>query len=50
MSIAEPMPRAAALKSRARQPIRVRRPSREEALEAVRTLIRWAADDPEREG
>jgi len=44
------MPRAAALKSRARQPIRVRRPSREEALEAVRTLIRWAGDDPEREG
>src|SRR5512142_979347 len=29
---------------------RVRRPSREEALEAVRTLIRWAGDDPEREG
>ncbi len=29
---------------------RARRPSREEALEAVRTLIRWAGDDPEREG
>jgi GTP cyclohydrolase I len=29
---------------------RVRRPSREEALEAVRTLIRWAGDDPSREG
>jgi GTP cyclohydrolase I len=28
----------------------VERPSREEALEAVRTLIRWAGDDPEREG
>lgn len=26
------------------------RPSREEAEEAVRTLIRWARDDPEREG
>lgn len=26
------------------------RPSREEALEAVRTLIRWAGDDPMREG
>ena len=26
------------------------RPSREEAEEAVRTLIRWAGDDPEREG
>ena len=28
----------------------VNRPSREEAEEAVRTLIRWAGDDPEREG
>jgi GTP cyclohydrolase I len=27
-----------------------RRPSRAEAEEAVRTLIRWAGDDPEREG
>jgi GTP cyclohydrolase I len=26
------------------------RPSREEAEEAVRTLIRWAGDDPKREG
>ena len=26
------------------------RPSREEALRAVETLIRWAGDDPEREG
>lgn len=26
------------------------RPSREEALEAVRTLLRWAGDDPDREG
>ena len=26
------------------------RPSRDEAMEAVRTLIRWAGDDPEREG
>ncbi len=26
------------------------RPSREEAMEAVRTLIRWAGDDPGREG
>ena len=38
-------------KIRARQePVLVRRPSREEALEAVRTLIRWAGDDPDREG
>jgi GTP cyclohydrolase I len=27
-----------------------KRPSREEALEAVRTLIAWAGDDPTREG
>ena len=26
------------------------RPSREEAEEAVRTLLRWAGDDPAREG
>ena len=29
---------------------RIARPSREEAEEAVRTLIRWAGDDPKREG
>ena len=28
----------------------LRRPSREEAMEAVRTLIAWAGDDPRREG
>jgi GTP cyclohydrolase I len=28
----------------------IERPSRREAEEAVRTLIRWAGDDPEREG
>src|SRR5229473_7738841 len=33
-----------------RQPIVVQRPSREEAMEAVRTLLRWAGDDPNREG
>ena len=26
------------------------RPSRDEAIDAVRTLIRWAGDDPDREG
>ncbi len=31
-------------------PIAAARPSRAEAEEAVRTLIRWAGDDPEREG
>jgi GTP cyclohydrolase IA len=29
---------------------RIQRPSQVEAEEAVRTLIRWAGDDPEREG
>lgn len=28
----------------------VRRPSREEAMAAVRTLLAWAGDDPDREG
>lgn len=28
----------------------VKRPSKEEAMEAVRTLIAWAGDDPQREG
>jgi len=32
------------------QPARTGRPTREQAEEAVRTLIRWAGDDPEREG
>ncbi|MCA0399738.1 MAG: GTP cyclohydrolase I FolE [Proteobacteria bacterium] len=34
----------------ARQPVPVERPSREEAEAAVRTLIRWAGDNPDREG
>jgi GTP cyclohydrolase I len=33
-----------------RQAAQTRRPTREEAEEAVRTLIRWAGDDPAREG
>src|SRR6266850_2323224 len=50
-SLANPsMPKANIEKIPAREPIRVRRPSRDEALEAVRTLIRWAGDDPMREG
>jgi GTP cyclohydrolase I len=32
------------------KPAAVRRPSREEAEEAVRVLLRWAGDDPAREG
>lgn len=35
---------------RIHKPRTIRRPGREEALEAVRTLIRWAGDDPSREG
>ncbi len=43
-------PRAAALvKKQSRRAAR-KRPSRTEAEEAVRTLIRWAGDDPLREG
>jgi GTP cyclohydrolase I len=34
----------------ARQTAEANRPTREQAEEAVRTLIRWARDDPEREG
>ena len=34
----------------ARVPAPVSRPSREEAEAAVRTLLRWAGDDPDREG
>ena len=30
--------------------VQVQRPSRAEAEEAVRTLLRWAGDDPAREG
>ena len=32
------------------RPAAISRPSRAEAEEAVRTLLRWAGDDPEREG
>jgi len=34
----------------AKLPQRTRRPSRAEAEQAVRTLLRWAGDDPDREG
>ena len=50
MSIADPPPRAVERKARAKQASRIQRPNRQEALEAVRTLIRWAGDDPDREG
>ena len=32
------------------KPDEIERPSQAEAEEAVRTLLRWAGDDPEREG
>ncbi len=35
---------------RASDPPASARPSRDQAIEAVRTLIRWAGDDPDREG
>jgi GTP cyclohydrolase IA len=38
------------LKSRVKPAANVQRPTRAEAEEAVRTLIRWAGDDPTREG
>src|SRR5205809_1629523 len=38
------------LKRRSSKQVPVARPSRGEAEEAVRTLIRWAGDDPDREG
>jgi len=41
--VAKPTPRAA-------EPATPARPSREEAEEAVRTLLRWASEDPGREG
>jgi len=43
-------PPFSAPETRSRQPTAVRRPTRKEAEEAVRILIRWAGDDPEREG
>ena len=47
-------PRAVPLKNgknaKANRSVRPARPSRAEAEEAVRTLIRWAGDDPAREG
>jgi GTP cyclohydrolase I len=42
--------KAAASRNRKVSPSAPDRPDRAEALEAVRTLIRWAGDDPDREG
>ena len=32
------------------KPVETNRPSKDEAMQAVRTLLRWAGDNPEREG
>ena len=50
MSISETLPRAVARGSAKQEPKSVRRPTRQEAEEAVRTLLSWAGDDPSREG
>ena len=42
--------KATAPRKRKLQPSAPDRPDRAEALQAVRTLIRWAGDDPDREG
>ena len=39
-----------ATQQRQREAAAKNRPSRDEAMAAVRTLIRWAGDDPDREG
>ena len=44
------MPKKTSLAPVALSPVVKARPSREEAQEAVRTLLRWAGDDPDREG
>ncbi len=38
------------VKPRSLAPAPFRRPTREEAMEAVRTMLAWAGDDPRREG
>lgn len=46
---AAPRPQGAASRAPKSAP-RIQRPSQQQAEEAVRTLIRWAGDDPKREG
>ena len=51
MNIASPQPpRPAVAVDSSPADTRAGRPSREEAEAAVRTLLRWACDDPNREG
>jgi GTP cyclohydrolase IA len=45
-----PVPLKNGKNARANRPAKEQRPSRAEAEEAVRTLIRWAGDNPAREG
>jgi GTP cyclohydrolase I len=45
-----PVAREDELPAEAPTPLPVRRPTRAEAEEAVRTLLRWAGEDPAREG
>src|SRR5256714_10957289 len=35
---------------RSDEPVSIPQPTRQEAMDAVRTLLRWAGDDPNREG
>ena len=44
------MPKKTSLAPGPLSPVAKERPSRAEAEEAVRTLLRWAGDDPDREG
>ena len=50
MNAPRPVSLKAAKGSNRARSVRERRPTRDEAEEAVRTLIRWAGDDPQREG
>ena len=50
MTSSSPLLSSAAKASAANENRKLTRPSAEEAKEAVRTLIRWAGDDPSREG
>ena len=50
MNAPRPVSLKAAKGSNRSRSVRERRPTRDEAEEAVRTLIRWAGDDPQREG
>ena len=50
MNAPRPVPLKNGKNAKAARSVRTARPSRGEAEEAVRTLIRWAGDDPSREG